>query len=232
MKLTDSLRGQIEIIEKTGCWEFTGKKDHDGYGRLQIGGRTKRAHRIFYEAVKGPIAPGTRVRHAFAPPKCIWRACCNPDHMWTTKESTPESCSEPPSTAVSTESLQSRVDFVPESGCWRYAGATDERGCGRLVLNGKEYKAHRFYFENYKGALPPGAQLELRYPEKCIGNLCCNPAHWRAVLPLGPSMNGIRKCRRGHLIAGTNVVTERRGNLIVERCRQCRQAAWREQKQK
>jgi hypothetical protein len=172
------------------------------------------------------------VRHAFAGPKCIGRACYNPDHLWTTKGLAPEGIAEAPSTKVSTESLQSRVEFVPGKGCWRYIGATDERGCGRVILNGKEHKAHRIYFESYKGLLPFGAQLELRYPDKCIGNSCCNSAHWRAILQLGPPLNGIRKCRKGHLFIGTNVVTERRGNKFMERCRQCRQEAWREHKQK
>ena len=232
MKLKDALRRQVRIIKETGCWEFTGNKDSDGYGRVQVGGKSKRAHRIFYQAVNGALAPGTRVRHAFAPPQCIGRACCNPDHLWTTKESVPDRSAEPPSTKISTESLQSRVAFVPGQGCWRYTGTTDQRGFGRIVLNDKEHKAHRLFFECYKGALPPGAQLELRDKDKCIGNACCNPAHWRAVLQLGPSGNGIRKCRKGHLIAGNNVVTERRGNRIVERCRQCRQESWREQKRK
>ena len=61
-----------------GCWLWTGKTTN-GYGVVDIGGRSGRlmkAHRVSYEAFKGPVPDGLDLDHL-----CRVRNCVNPDHL-------------------------------------------------------------------------------------------------------------------------------------------------------
>jgi len=68
----------------TGCWLWLGlirEGPRYGYGDMKMptgkrGGKARRAHRVSYEAFKGPIPEGMIVRH-----KCDVRCCVNPDHL-------------------------------------------------------------------------------------------------------------------------------------------------------
>ena len=62
-----------------GCWEWTGRRDRDGYGRMQIGGRAGRdrpVHIVAYELFHGPIPSGLQIDHT-----CRNRACFCPEHI-------------------------------------------------------------------------------------------------------------------------------------------------------
>lgn len=69
------LQARIEArIEKlaTGCWRWTGRLCRDGYGRIGAAS----AHRVYYELIKGSVAPGLTLDHL-----CRNRWCVNPDHL-------------------------------------------------------------------------------------------------------------------------------------------------------
>ena len=63
-------------VEKTEtCWNWTGTLVQ-GYGCTSVNGRSKRAHRVSYELLVGPLEPATILHH-----KCANRKCVNPDHL-------------------------------------------------------------------------------------------------------------------------------------------------------
>lgn len=59
-----------------GCWLWTGRKSHNGYGVFSVLGRSERVHRWSYEYHVGPIPDGLVIDHL-----CRVRACCNPWHL-------------------------------------------------------------------------------------------------------------------------------------------------------
>lgn len=59
------------------CWLWTGPKQREGYGTIWRGGRMPRkAHRVAYELLVGPIPPGAMLDHL-----CHVPACVRPDHL-------------------------------------------------------------------------------------------------------------------------------------------------------
>lgn len=61
------------------CWEWPGEKSSSGgYGLVRELGRSKRAHRISWQAFYGEAPPvGIEVCHA-----CDNPPCCNPEHLF------------------------------------------------------------------------------------------------------------------------------------------------------
>lgn len=63
----------------SGCVEWTGFLDRDGYGQFRPGGRTSskvRSHRWAFEYFVGPIPDGLVLDHL-----CRNRACVSPAHL-------------------------------------------------------------------------------------------------------------------------------------------------------
>ena len=65
-------------VDKSGeCWRWLGKFSRDGYGRhWRTGEGDRRAHRLAYELVRGPITGGLDLDHL-----CRNKWCVNPDHL-------------------------------------------------------------------------------------------------------------------------------------------------------
>ena len=70
--LQERLYDKISPEPNSGCWLWTGACSRNGYARL---GQAY-AHRLIYEAEKGPIPAGLDIDHL-----CSVRCCVNPDHL-------------------------------------------------------------------------------------------------------------------------------------------------------
>lgn len=65
---------RIRALERPGdgCWEYRDwAVNHNGYGRLWVGGKTVAAHRFAWILVAGPIPPGMEVLHTCDNRPCV-----------------------------------------------------------------------------------------------------------------------------------------------------------------
>lgn len=81
-KLDIKLRSRIGIDPKTGCWNWTGRLNRNGYGQVYMNGQYQMVHRVVYRKFRGNIGD-KELDHI-----CCNRRCCNPAHLEpvTTKE--------------------------------------------------------------------------------------------------------------------------------------------------
>lgn len=63
--------------------------------------------------------------------------------------------------------------------CWLWTGSHNGVGYGEVRINNKKKYVHRLMYENYKGEIPTGYQID----HLCRVPACCNPGHLEAVTP-------------------------------------------------
>jgi len=69
-------QGPIVSEDLGPCWDWCGKPDKDGYGRIQINKQSRPAFRVVYVMVKGDYKHGLELDHL-----CERNICVNPDHL-------------------------------------------------------------------------------------------------------------------------------------------------------
>lgn len=79
----ERLFSKIPFGDPPKCWEWQGRRDRNGYGRIdrrQEGDHRAYpmlAHRMTYQELRGPVSDDLAVCHA-----CDNPPCCNPHHLW------------------------------------------------------------------------------------------------------------------------------------------------------
>jgi hypothetical protein len=77
MNITNARRRpRWNVDQRTGCWEWTGARDQDGYGRIWVKRVPVFAHRVAWADVNGPIPQEMTVDHL-----CFNPSCVNPAHL-------------------------------------------------------------------------------------------------------------------------------------------------------
>jgi len=71
------------------------------------------------------------------------------------------------------ERFEAKVEYDPNSGCWLWTAALNNRGYGQFSKDGRAVQAHRFSAEAFNGAIPEGLDVLHR----CDTPACVNPAH-------------------------------------------------------
>lgn len=119
--------------------------------------------------------------------------------------------------------LSDRITPEPNSGCWLWLGYA-EQGYGRVTIKGKRSPTHRVVYEEFRGPIPPGLELD----HLCRVPCCVNPDHLEPVTPQinqlrGFSPTGInaRKthCVHGHPLTEGNVWVSALGSRHCILCR-------------
>lgn len=74
--LAARLWGRVDRSAPNGCWEWLGACGGGGYGQINVDSKPRRAHRVAYELLVGPIPAGLELDHLCRNPRCV-----NPDHL-------------------------------------------------------------------------------------------------------------------------------------------------------
>jgi hypothetical protein len=74
---------------------------------------------------------------------------------------------------ITKERIESKVEKIPEAGCWIWMGATQVRGYGELISHNRKRLAHRASYEAFVGEIPKGMYV----CHSCDNVYCVNPAH-------------------------------------------------------
>lgn len=130
--------------------------------------------------------------------------------------------------------LERQSSPAPEGGCRIWNGKLDFAGYGVIKVRGKTAAAHRVAYEEARGPIPAGQQID----HLCRTPRCINPAHLQAVslrenvrrAIVAGSHPAAREaaqthCQGGHPFNDENTYITKHGGRV---CRVCRAARARE----
>jgi len=103
--------------------------------------------------------------------------------------------------------------------CWIWTGAKSQ-GYGKLVIDGKHIRAHRWLYEQMREPIQGILHHE------CRNQTCVNPWHLRDLTrALHKKEHKVSRCKRGHLLDTANTYIRPNGGRT---CRECKRTRARE----
>lgn len=115
------------------------------------------------------------------------------------------------------------VTIEPNTACWLWLGTVNGLGYGMMTVAGRARLAHRLSYENARGPIPSGLDLD----HLCRQPSCVNPAHLEPVTHrenvlrgASPAAKAARAtaCRAGHAYNQENTRVAADGS---RQCREC-----------
>lgn len=109
--------------------------------------------------------------------------------------------------------------------CWLWQSSLDHKGYGRFYVDGRNTLAHRWIYEQDKGAVPAGLVID----HLCRTRHCVNPAHMEVVTSQTNTLRGetiaaknlaATHCPKGHPYTPGNFYRRKDGG---RQCRPCAQ---------
>lgn len=128
------------------------------------------------------------------------------------------------------ERFESKVNKLPNGGCWLWIGNVDGKGYGRFrdYAKRRQVLAHRWSYERHLGPIPDGMSLD----HLCRKPSCVNPAH---LEPVSIRVNilrgqgaGMRNAAKTHCPQGHEFVHTTEAGKLRRRCLTCQRKAVRE----
>ena len=127
-----------------------------------------------------------------------------------------------------------KVEVKP-NGCWEWTGALQGKGYGHFSVGRKKVAAHRWYYEQVRGEVPTGFELD----HKCRNLKCVNPDHLEVVTHLENVQRGVSgevnaqrqraktHCPKGHPYDEDNTYINPSGQRSCRACRVLWSKEWR-----
>lgn len=124
------------------------------------------------------------------------------------------------------------------NGCREWRGYRNEKGYGKIKVDGRLQAAHRVAYEAFRAPIPAGLELD---HVVCDNPSCIDWWHTEPSTGLANILRGVTsagavnarktRCKYGHPFAGENLYLRTRRNGVTERicltCQRARGRGWR-----
>lgn len=172
----------LDKVSKVGCCFIWNGKLRSSEPVFTYKGRKITVRQAMWEKTYGLVPHGKLVRQSCSSSRCI-----NPDHLFITtrREEAKKFTGLGRRPGVSLfERMDGYTSLEPNTGCWLWAGATNDKGYAQIGLHGKTAKAAHVNYKRFKGFIPP--DMVIRHT--CDVRMCVNPDH----LILGTQLDNIQ----------------------------------------
>jgi hypothetical protein len=126
--------------------------------------------------------------------------------------------------------IEDKINKAGPNGCWLWKGTIDPQGYGKIMIDGKNYRAHRIVYQALAGEIPKDHEID----HLCRTRSCVNPGHLEPVIHKincergvigtnphsGDYQRGKTHCPQGHPYDGANTSFEG-PHLRWRRCKEC-----------